>query len=256
MIKAVLLDMDNTLLATQELFEEAHGKLAAFLKKTSGTPESDTLVTVRRFEVELFSSFGYGTGMLPQAFENTLLSYHPRAALADIAAVRAMADEVYTREAKVIPGVEAALRGMAAHLPLYIVTAGEQAVQQRRIDAMPFKDVFTETFAVPEKTSATYTAMLRRLGLAPHEVVMIGDSLKSDIIPATEAGLIAIHIPHMNWFGREMAGLAMPENKGAMSCKTMAEAARAVITGATAAPAPPAFAWPKPPFAYRPPAAA
>lgn len=232
MIKAVLLDMDNTLIATQDLFEEAHDRLTAFIHSRAQTPPAESLVTVRRFEVELFAQFGYGTGMLPQAFENALLHYAPQSSPADIAAVRGMASDVYTRPARVIAGVPQALENMAKHFDLYILTAGEPEAQQRRIDALPFKNLFCGTFPVPEKTPETYSALLKKLGLKPHEVVMIGDSLKSDIIPSVAAGLSAIHIPHANWVGREMAGLKMPETTLATVFNHMSGAAEKLIAGA------------------------
>lgn len=232
MIKAVLLDMDNTLIATQDLFEEAHDRLTAFIAARAKTPPAESLATVRRFEVELFASFGYGTGMLPQAFENALLTYAPQSSADDIAAVRGMASDVYTRPARVISGVPQALEKLAKHFDLYILTAGEPEAQQRRIDALPFKNLFRGTFPVPEKTPETYAVLLKKLGLQPHEVVMIGDSLKSDIIPSVAAGLSAIHIPHANWTGREMAGLKMPESTLATVFNHMSGAAEKLIAGA------------------------
>jgi putative hydrolase of the HAD superfamily len=232
MIKAVLLDMDNTLIATQDLFEEAHDRLTAFIESRAKTPPSESLATVRRFEVELFAHFGYGTGMLPQAFENALLTYAPQSPDADIAAVRQMASDVYARAARVIPGVPQAIENMAQHFDLYILTAGDAGAQQRRIDALPFKHHFKGAFPVPEKTPETYLTLLKKLGLQPHEVVMIGDSLKSDIIPSVAAGLSAIHIPHANWVGREMAGLKMPETTLATVFNHMSSAASHLIAGA------------------------
>ncbi|MDI1228267.1 MAG: HAD family hydrolase [bacterium] len=232
MIIAVLLDMDNTLIATQDLFEEAHDRLTAFIESRTKTPPAESVATVRRFEVELFAHFGYGTGMLPQAFENALLKYAPQSSDADIAAVRGMASDVYTRAAHVIPGVPQALESMAQHFDLYILTAGEPGAQQRRIDALPFRHLFKGTFPVPEKTPETYLTLLKKLGLQPHEVVMIGDSLKSDIIPSVAAGLSAIHIPHANWVGREMAGLKMPESTLAAVFNHMSGAAASLISGA------------------------
>ena len=72
---------------------------------------------------------------------------------------------------------------------------------------------------------------------------MIGDSLKSDIISSVAAGLSAIHIPHANWVGREMAGLKMPETTLATVFNHMSGAAEKLIAGAvrkaSTAPMPP-----------------
>jgi putative hydrolase of the HAD superfamily len=249
MIKAVLMDMDNTLLKTQELYEEAHAELAALVNTftATGYEHADVIATARRIEVSLFDTFGYGAAMLPQAFENTLLHYVPKASEAAIETAREIANNVYERVPGIKPGVQKGLQLLEPHFDLYLLTAGDAEVQQRRIDQMPFRHFFKDIFIVPEKNAQTYTALLGRLNLAPEEVVMIGDSLRSDIIPAVEAGLSASYVESINWHGREMNGLKLPETRAAAH-DDFAEAAAAIVREARMpTPAPRQF--------FRPPAA-
>ena len=215
MIKAVLFDMDNTLLKTQELYEDAHVALAQFVARFKPVPESETLAVVRRIETGLFATFGYAASGLNQAFENALVELVPEASAADIAAVRAIADTVYQRQAELKPGAVEAIAQLAPQARLILVTAGEEWVQQWRLSSVPFADKFEEIYIVPEKDVALYRAILAKAGIEPEEAIMVGDSLRSDILPAIEAGMGAIYISSINWAGREMTGFALPEH-----CKT------------------------------------
>lgn len=228
MIKAVFFDMDNTLLCTQELYEEAHGELARFIDARRPLPADEIIETARKFEVALFDVYAYGAEMLPQAFENTLLHYIPDASDALVDEARRIANNVYASVPAVKPGAAEALELLASRFDLYIITAGDREVQQQRIDNMPFRDMFNEIVIVPEKNAGTYEALLSRLGLRAEEAVMIGDSLRSDIIPSIEAGMSAIHIASINWHGREMNGLALP-GAGASVAAGLVDAAKLIL---------------------------
>jgi putative hydrolase of the HAD superfamily len=237
MIKAIFFDMDNTLLSTQELYEDAHGELAQFINRYRPLAADEVIATARKFEVALFDVYAYGAEMLPQAFENTLLHYAPQAGETAIDEVRRIANNVYARVPEPKPGAQEALALLAPHFDLYIITAGDREVQQQRIDNMPFRNLFADIFIVPEKNAGTYEALLGRLKLQPGEAVMVGDSLRSDIIPATEAGLPAIHIESINWHGREMSGLSIP-GEGASTAPGIVAAAGDILVRAGLLPPP------------------
>jgi len=204
--------MDNTLLKTQELYEDAHAALAQFVARFKPVPEEETLAVVRRIETGLFATFGYAAAGLNQAFENALLELVPTASAKDIADVRAIADTVYQREAELKPGAAEAIAQLAPQARLFLVTAGEEWVQRWRLSTVPFADKFEEIYIVPEKDAGLYRRILAKAGLQPEEAIMVGDSLRSDILPALEVGMGAVFISSINWAGREMTGFAMPEH--------------------------------------------
>jgi len=212
MIKAVFFDMDNTLLKTQELYEDAHGMLADFVARLAPVTAEETIATARRIETGLFATFGYAAAGLNQAFEDTLRTLVPAATPAQIAEVRKIADTVYEREAELKPGAIEAIGQLAPQARLFLVTAGEEWVQQWRLSTVPFAGAFEKIYIVPEKDAKLYREILAEAGLKPEEAVMVGDSLRSDILPALEVGMSAIYISSINWAGREMTGFAMPEH--------------------------------------------
>jgi putative hydrolase of the HAD superfamily len=223
MIKAVLIDLDNTLLETQALYTAAEADLALQIHALSGADPCDIADEIQQRKLTLFDRYGYDPAMLPRAYEESLIAFVPSATDDDILHAHRLGFRIFEEEARLKEGVEDAVRLLAERFILYIVTVGDDAVQRKRIDTLPFRDVFSGMFIVPDKDADTYRTVLRMCSQAAEETVMIGDSLKSDIIPAVEAGLSAIHIPGENWAGREMQGLEAPAER-AVQCASLRDA--------------------------------
>lgn len=225
-VKAVFLDMDNTLIETQQIYIDGQNRFADFIQSCGVHEEADKIVDrLLARQIEIFDRFAYGKELLPQAYEDTLKHFVPDATDAEIKRVRDMAYDVYATEAKIKPGAHEALITMKrAGLDLYLITVGDIDVQQNRVAALPFKNLFTDVFIVSDKNAAVYAGALLQAGVKGEDAVMIGDSLKSDIVPARKNGMQAIHIPAQNWHGREMAGQTLPE--GAVSMPDILTAAR------------------------------
>jgi putative hydrolase of the HAD superfamily len=218
MVKAVFLDMDNTLIETQQIYFDAEVRFADFMRGCGVQVPAQTLVDfLRARQIALFDHYGYGKELLPQAYEDTLAHYLPDATARERAQVRAIACTVYSTEAGVKPGAAAALESLArAGFDLYLMTVGDADVQKARIAALPFKRMFRDIFVVAEKDAAAYAAALAKAGLQGAQAAMIGDSLKSDILPARENGMEALYVPAANWHGRETAGQILPEGARAV----------------------------------------
>jgi putative hydrolase of the HAD superfamily len=237
MIKAVLLDLDNTLLNTQELYMAAEADLARLIMSLAKADPADVADEIQRRKLTLFDVYGYDPGMLPQAFEEALIKFAPAASAENILQARSLGRRIFEEEAEIKEGAEDALRRLSGSFALYLVTVGDEETQQRRIASLSCADVFRDKFIVADKTAETYLMVLSRSECAPHEAVMIGDSLKSDIIPAVDAGLMAIHIPANNWHGREMQGYELPQER-AVTHRTLREAVDFLVSLQGPPPAP------------------
>lgn len=245
MIKAVLLDLDNTLLNTQELYVAAEADLARLILARAKADPAEVADEIQQRKLTLFEVYGYDPAMLPQAFEEALVNFVPAASSDDILRARDLGRRIFEEEAEIKAGAEDALRRLSGNFQLYLVTVGDEETQQRRIAALRCSDVFREMFIVADKTPETYRMVLRRGECAPDEAVMIGDSLKSDIIPAVEAGLTAIHIPAVNWHGREMQGYELPPER-AVAYASLHEAVDFLMSLQDAEPAPDLMKTPPP----------
>ncbi len=227
MIKTAFFDMDNTLIETQALYEEARAVFVPFVRSFCSFPQKDILEKLTQEEIALFDKYGYGRHMLPHAYANTLKHFHKDASADDITRAEEIANDVYRKIAAPKQGAMEAVSVLSSSLKVCLVTVGDAEVQQKRVNALSCKDAFHKIFIVAKKDVATYRSILADTGTSPEEAVMVGDSLKSDILPAIEAGMQAIFIPANNWVAREMTGVALPE-KGVVELSDMRAAAQEI----------------------------
>ena len=198
MIKAIFLDMDDTLIVNTVLYEQAAAVLSGYLHHY-GVSLADTRQVLDKTDRDLFKTQGYSRERYPDVFERVLKHFVPDADAQKVGVVRHFAETVFSTVAKVKPGTLEAVDLLTEHFPIYIITQGDKTVQENRVAHLPFKDKLSGVFVVDRKETEVFSGTVRRLGLRPSEAVMIGDSLKSDIIPSVAAGLHAIWIEAHNW---------------------------------------------------------
>ena len=88
---------------------------------------------------------------------------------------------------------------------LVLITKGDLLDQERKLAASGLGDLFAAVEIVSEKDRATYERVFTRHGTGPAEAVMVGNSMKSDVLPALEAGAFAVHIPYVVTWAHELA---------------------------------------------------
>lgn len=238
MIKTVFIDMDDTLLATTALYEVAKDKFKAYMAPYGITREELEAV-YNQAERDNFKIHGYSRARFPASFENTLKHFIPDATPEMVADIRSFGEAVFDTPAALLPGTEEAIDLLTGKYPVYLVTQGDRTVQTPRIAQLPFGEKLSGVFIIEEKSKETFTTIAAQLGYKPGEVVMIGDSLKSDVKPAVAAGLHAYWVEHHNWKMMENSSHEVPPE--AKRYPTLLEAARDL----TDAPAPKPPAPPK-----------
>ncbi len=206
MIKAIFLDMDDTLIVNTVLYEEAAAVMSGYLHHYD-VPLAEARRMLAKVDKELFKTQGYSRERYPDVFEKVLLHYVPKAGAARIETVRGFAEDVFSTVAKVKPGTIEAVDLLTAKFPVYIITQGDKEVQETRVSHLPFKKKLTGVFVVEKKRTDIFSGIVNELGYAPHETVMIGDSLKSDVTPSVAAGMHAIWIEAHNWAVETTAAL-------------------------------------------------
>jgi putative hydrolase of the HAD superfamily len=97
---------------------------------------------------------------------------------------------------ELVPGVAETLAELGDRHDLLLVTKGDPAEQQRKIDASNLAHHFASVHIVDEKHAGTYRSLVAEQGLVPETTWMIGNSPRSDILPARAAGLNAVFIPN------------------------------------------------------------
>src|SRR3954462_8379095 len=117
-----------------------------------------------------------------------------------IADILAAGREMLSHPVEPLPGVEHALAELAEHYRLVLITKGDLLHQEQKLAASGLGELFAAVEIVSEKDAATYERVFARHGAGAARAAMAGNSLRSDVIPALEAGRYAAHVPyHVTW---------------------------------------------------------
>src|ERR1039458_9892380 len=207
----LLIDADDTLWENNIYFERAIANFISFLNHHEYTADEVREVL---YEVERENILRHGYGMdsfalaLVRCFEQ--LSVEPLTpALHDT--IRGFAYAIAEHPMEILPEVAETLADLAQRHHLFLVTKGNITEQTGKVERSGLKEHFAAIEVVAEKDAATYNAVVEKYGLVREQTWMIGNSPKSDINPALEAGLHAVFVPHRDTWMLERDDLR-PEN--------------------------------------------
>jgi putative hydrolase of the HAD superfamily len=192
----LVFDADDTLWENNIYFERAFDDFCGFLDHSKLTPKQVRDVLN---EIELVNAkvHGYGSknfGLnLQQAYRH-LAEREIRSS--DLEHVMSLAERILEQPLEVIDGVEETLAELARRHELTLFTKGHPEEQRMKVDRSGLGGYFGHTAIVKEKDAAAYRRLAEERGFERRETWMIGNSPKSDINPALEAGLNAVLVPH------------------------------------------------------------
>ena len=198
------LDADDTLWHNETLFRLTHDRFDALLRPwADGATVAAHLAAV---EHRNLSTYGYGAkgftlSMLETAIELSAAAV-PTAVLAEILAA---GRELMCHPIEPLPGVIDALAALAQIAPLVLITKGDLFHQESKLAASGLGRFFSGVEVVSEKSADTYRRAFLRHGQAPEAALMAGNSVRSDILPALQAGCRAVLIPYPLVWAHEAA---------------------------------------------------
>ncbi len=193
-IKTIAFDADDTLWLNQPHYDEVEQKFAALLSPY--LPYED--VSRRLFEAENrnLPVFGYGAkAFMLSMIETAIELTDGRISGREIQRIIVLGKEMLSRPIQLLDGVRHVLDSLEEDYTLMLLTKGDLLDQQSKIARSGLSRYFQQVEIVSEKKADSYRAVLDRHGLQPEQFVMIGNSLRSDILPVLEIGAYAIHIP-------------------------------------------------------------
>jgi len=192
----LIFDADDTLWENNIYFERAFDDFVEFLDHSTLTPPQIRDVLN---EIELANAKVHGYGSKNFGL-NLQQAYHHLAERAiredDLQRVMSLAERIMEQPIELIEGVEETLEILAGRHDLTLFTKGHPEEQRLKVDRSGLARYFGHTAIVKEKDSAAYRRLVEERGLEPEATWMIGNSPKSDINPALEAGLNAVLVPH------------------------------------------------------------
>ena len=161
-------------------------------------------------EREHAAEYGYGTKVFELTLEETVRRMHDgRLTAADAQQIALLMARLRWDRLDIIDGVPETLTELRRRHDLLLLTKGDQEEQVRKIERSGLAELFRRTLVTPEKTEATYRGVVADERLDAGKTWMIGNSPKSDILPAVAAGLRAVFIAHPHTWRLEV--VALPE---------------------------------------------
>ncbi|MDB5477016.1 MAG: hydrolase, haloacid dehalogenase-like family [Phenylobacterium sp.] len=203
-ITTVGLDADDTLWHNESIFRLTQDRFRALMADVAAPDVLDAkLAEVERRNLAVY---GYGVkGFTLSMIETAMEVTGHRAPARIVADILAAGREMLTHPVEPLPGVEAALADLARDHRLVLITKGDLLHQEQKLAASGLGDLFAAVEITSEKDAATYARVFDRDGTGAAEAVMCGNSLRSDVIPALEAGAYAAHVAYPLTWAHEMA---------------------------------------------------
>jgi putative hydrolase of the HAD superfamily len=192
----LVFDADDTLWENNIYFERAFDDFVEFLNHSTLTAAQVRDVLN---EIELVNSkiHGYGAKNFGRNLQQAYHHLAEREIREDhLAHVMSLAERILEQPLELIEGVEETLQYLASRHDLTLFTKGHPEEQRLKVDRSGLGAYFGHTAIVKEKDAAAYLQLVEERTLDPTRTWMIGNSPKSDINPALEAGLNAVLVPH------------------------------------------------------------
>lgn len=209
MIRFIGFDADDTLWRNEDLFERAHERYRALLAKYHPAAEVDRVLFAT--EMRNLGLYGYGVkGFMLSCVETAIQLTDGRITSAEIAEILATGREMLMHPVELLADVAQVVPALARDYRLFLITKGDLHHQERKIGESGLAAHFHAVEILSEKDGAAYERVLRRHDIRPAEFAMVGNSLKSDILPVLRLGGAGVHIPyHLTW-AHEYAGEPPP----------------------------------------------
>ncbi len=199
MLTTIGFDADDTLWQNEAYFRLTQERFADLLRDHADpTRLYERLLAAERRNIGAygFGVKGFTLSMIETAIEVTE-GRVPASVISELlGAGRAMLDH----PVELLPHAREAVEALADTFRIVLITKGDLLHQERKLAQSGLGDLFDAVEIVSDKTAATYRAVFTRHGTGPEQALMVGNSLKSDVIPAIEAGGFGAYVPHgMTW---------------------------------------------------------
>ncbi|AWM87925.1 HAD family hydrolase [Microvirga sp. 17 mud 1-3] len=192
-------DADDTLWQNEHFYRLTEEHFTSLLAE-HGEREvlSSRLLEAERRNLGLY---GYGIkGFTLSMIETAIEITEGRVPVAVIERILAAGREMLNHPVETLPHAREALERLAGRYRIVLITKGDLFDQERKLAQSGLGDLFDAVEIVSEKSPATYERLFARHGDGPEHSMMVGNSLKSDIVPAIAAGSWGVYVPHaLTW---------------------------------------------------------
>jgi putative hydrolase of the HAD superfamily len=198
-LKVIAFDADDTLWVNEPYFRQTEDR---FYELLSGYSSQHSLEReLLKTEIENLALYGYGIkGFMLSMIETALKITDHKISAEAIGKILDLGKQMLDQPIELLEGVEDVLQKLKDKYRLVVATKGDLLDQERKLKKSGISHYFHHIEIMSDKDNANYLKLIKHLDIQPEELMMVGNSLKSDIIPVLNVGGYAVHVPyHITW---------------------------------------------------------
>ncbi len=219
-IKVIGFDADDTLWVNETYFRDAEEEFAKLLSQFETPNKIDQ--ELFKMEMKNLPTYGYGIkGFVLSMVEMSIELSNGTVSNSVITKILNIGKDMINKDVELLEGVEDVLKNLSNKYRLIVATKGDLLDQERKLEKSGLLDYFHHIEVLSDKKEANYSKLLNHLDIKPTEFLMIGNSLKSDILPLLNIKSKAIHVPFHTTWAHEEVTLEESKNKQFHTLKTL-----------------------------------
>ncbi|MEQ5790594.1 HAD hydrolase-like protein [Muricauda sp. NFXS6] len=211
-IKTIGFDADDTLWVNETYFRDTEEKFAELLEGY----ETKNKIDQELFKIEManLDIYGYGIkGFMLSMIESALDLSNNKVSQETIGKILNLGKKMISHPVELLDGVEEVLSKLTGKYRLIVLTKGDLLDQERKLEKSGLSQYFHHVEVLSDKKESNYNNLLQHLSIDVNEFLMIGNSLKSDVLPILNIGAKAVHVPfHTTWAHEMVAEDEMVNN--------------------------------------------
>ncbi|MGN7515775.1 MAG: HAD family hydrolase [Allomuricauda sp.] len=204
-IKTIGFDADDTLWVNETYFRDTEEKFAELLENYETKNKIDQ--ELFKMEMDNLDIYGYGIkGFMLSMIESALDLSNNKVSQETIGEIVKLGKRMISHPVELLDGVEEVLSKLMGKYRLIILTKGDLLDQERKLEKSGLSKYFHHVEVLSDKKEINYKNLLDHLNIDVNEFLMIGNSLKSDVLPILNIGAKAVHVPFHTTWAHEMVG--------------------------------------------------
>lgn len=194
-ITTIAFDADDTLWVNEPYFQEAEKQFCSLLENY--LPQHTISQELFKTEMKNLHLYGYGIkGFLLCMIETASRVSNRTVSLDVIDKIIEIGHELLQKPIELLPGVQETLEQLKGNYKLIVATKGDLLDQERKLKKSGLEHYFHHIEIMSDKKVSDYQELLKHLDCEPENFLMLGNSIKSDIIPVLDLGANAAHVPY------------------------------------------------------------
>ncbi|MDB2471485.1 HAD family hydrolase [Flavobacteriaceae bacterium] len=211
-VKVIGFDADDTLWINETYFREAEKDFSKLLSRYETVNKIDQ--ELYKKEIKNLEIYGYGVkGFVLSMIEMAVEISNHNVSNKTIEAILNIGKDMINKPVILLKGVENVLNILSKEYRLILVTKGDLLDQERKLNKSGLIDYFHHIEVVSDKKEENYLKLLTHSDIIPSEFLMVGNSLKSDVLPLINIGAHSMHVPfHTTWIHEDVSDIEQTTN--------------------------------------------